>query len=330
MVHIAEWYDPNVRQFWLTALVAACSEDKTLDCSTSDVTPDQGCAAFADAMCSKLDSCFRLELATRYGDVATCVAREKLSCLAALAAPGTTNTPAKVRSCGCALGLISCTDMYTRTVPASCRADPSVLSDGAPCGQDAQCRSTYCKKAASDDTCGVCASRSGPDGPCQRDDDCDYNMACGVTNQCGSWARAGEVCGVHRCTPPLVCTGTCSPPARLNERCEFTPYDTCDGTRGEFCLQNNSSQVCVAFGLADVGGHCGQSGNPCGLTGIVECTGSAICSSIGAPFGGTCLAPSPDGAACGGPNMGCVAPAICSNGFCALPDYASCCASTPC
>ena len=64
---------------------------------------------------------------TQYGDLATCQARQKLNCLNALKAPGTTATPAQAQSCGHLGGaeraLLGCGHVAVVAVRGEPRAD---------------------------------------------------------------------------------------------------------------------------------------------------------------------------------------------------------------
>jgi hypothetical protein len=284
-----------------------------------DVTADQGCASFAQAICNKLNSCYQPLIETAYGDMNSCVARQKLNCLNGLKAPGTTATPAKTQSCADTASGVSCADIFAHNTPAACKSDPGKLADGTVCGQDAQCQSTYCKKPNNSDACGVCGQRSAAGGACQKAEDCTFNLACGG-GTCTAWVMAGGTCdNTHPCLPPLHCSGgTCATPVQAGGNCTRTAQgDNCDGTKGLFC-NGATTGVCQMFQYGNAGQACGVTLNPVNLT---VCTASSTCS---AQTNGTCVAPAADGAACGTGNVGCTPPANCVNGICTIPDYATC------
>jgi hypothetical protein len=301
-----------MRNFFLACLIfSACGDD---------VTADQGCTSFAQGFCGKIDQCAHPIIATQYGDVATCVTRQKLNCLNGLKAPGTTVTPAKAQSCGNAAGSTSCTDIFNHNLPAACHGDPGKLVDGTVCSQDGQCQSTYCKKANSSDACGACGERSASGGPCSRAEDCQYNLACGANMQCTAWVGSGGTCDAnHPCSTPLLCRGgTCAMPAGSGQPCVRTVQgDNCDLTQGLFC-NGAMTGTCQMLQYANAGQACGLSANPVNFT---ACTASSTCS---ANTNGTCVAPGADGAACGTGNVGCTPPANCVNRVCTLPDYTGC------
>ena len=59
---------------------------------------DQACTAYASALCNRVNVCIPFGTETFYGDVATCIARYKLSCVPALGLPTSGATPAKLNS----------------------------------------------------------------------------------------------------------------------------------------------------------------------------------------------------------------------------------------
>src|SRR5215813_2392446 len=145
-----------MRNLFLACLVLTTCGD--------DVTADSACTTLAQGFCSKIDMCAHPLIATQYANVAACVTRTKINCLNGLKAPGDSVTPQKVQDCGNAVAGISCTAAFTRNLPAACTADPGALADGTACAQDGQCKSTYCRKANSNDACGTCGPRSAAGG----------------------------------------------------------------------------------------------------------------------------------------------------------------------
>src|SRR5215470_17609 len=77
------------------ALGAGCSSDVT----TGSLGADGACADVARARCARLEACAPTILQIRYPDQATCEAREKASCVGALAAPGNGNNPTHTEAC---------------------------------------------------------------------------------------------------------------------------------------------------------------------------------------------------------------------------------------
>jgi hypothetical protein len=242
--------------------------------------------------------------------------RAKINCVPGLMAPSSSASPDKLESCANAVTGASCDTLYTHDTPSACKSDPGKLMNGAACGDDAQCTSTYCKKA-SGQVCGVCGMRASAGGACSVEADCDYKLTC-ANMLCVAFGAAGATCDSgHPCAPPNVCrAGTCATGATAGQACDPAGKE-CDPTQPLYCPA--TSRVCTT--VTFVGG-----GQACGLVngGYVGCSGGARCK-LGAGFMGTCLAPAADGAACdttNGPD--CLAPAQCVGSVCKLPNPASC------
>src|SRR5262245_23734776 len=126
--------------------------------SPAPVTPDESCTRHAQAQCERIDACARWQLEELYGDVATCVARYKLWCLAEVGAPGTSRTAEHQAACADAVAKLSCDDWlydFTAKTGDVCSLKSGTLATGQPCARNSQCASTYCKKGET--ACGVCA-----------------------------------------------------------------------------------------------------------------------------------------------------------------------------
>ncbi|MGZ3442760.1 MAG: hypothetical protein ACXVDD_24735, partial [Polyangia bacterium] len=129
----------------LFALAAACG----------GTSSDAACADIAAVRCNQRATCSNGTGITRvYGDMATCLQREKLSCTNALAAKGTGNTPDRVEQCAAALKAESCADYFALVTPPAC-INTGTLTDGTACAFAGQCSSTYCTNDANA-ACGVC------------------------------------------------------------------------------------------------------------------------------------------------------------------------------
>jgi hypothetical protein len=81
----------------VAASLVGCSTNAPVVASTGP-TASQACGDSARTRCSKYATCQPLGETMRYADDATCVARETLACMNALAAPGTGNSPQAVRT----------------------------------------------------------------------------------------------------------------------------------------------------------------------------------------------------------------------------------------
>src|SRR2546425_10842679 len=91
------------------------------------VSVDKACTDIAGALCTRLNTCAPPLITTQYGDVATCQARAKLTCPAALMAPNSSATPKHLEDCSKDLAAASCNAIFTRDAPATCRPEPGKL-----------------------------------------------------------------------------------------------------------------------------------------------------------------------------------------------------------
>ena len=140
-------YDYYCRSRSFVAVAAGCG----------GTSGDSACADSAAAHCAQRATCTNsVGITKTYGDMTTCLAREKLSCTNALAAKGTGNTPDRVEQCVAALKTESCADYFAGNVPAAC-VNTGTLADGAGCAFAGQCSSTYCT-GLTDAACGTCGA----------------------------------------------------------------------------------------------------------------------------------------------------------------------------
>jgi hypothetical protein len=271
-----------------------------LDAGSSATAPDGGsgaaartaCSEAASAFCGKLRSCSAFALSITYGDLATCQQRFLLGCLAALDAPETSATIADTRTCAQALPAIACADLIAGQYGPLCTPRPGPRLDGAPCGEDAQCASTFCARAPGGH-CGTCSPLSSDGGPCA-------NASC----------SRGLVCpeGAARCFRPV--------PGKAGDSC--TMLEQCDVASGVGC--NTLTRTCINLTVASPGGSCGAD---LGRTSFTLCPASGSCSAL---LAGRCSAAAADNAPCNDADTGpkCLPPSRCVRGACALPDPASC------
>ncbi len=305
---------------------------------------DKACSDLAAARCNKRQTCSNGASINRtYGDMNTCLMREKQQCLSALAAKGTGNSPDHAEQCVTAMAGESCDDWFNGNPPAAC-VNTGTLADSTGCAFPGQCSSTYCNgdKNAACGTCGT-APAAGADcttSLCARGLTCDTTPGTmGMAMTCVAEGSAGAMCSrAQPCAAGFTCIGatatamgTCTASATMvGAACDatFRTGTGCAGDLGLWC--NAMTSQCTAIAFAGPGQPCGEGtdGN------LTDCSGGGQC--VGSTFGrtpvlGTCKAPAADGAACdtaAGPP--CLAPAKCvtaassTAGTCALADATKC------
>jgi hypothetical protein len=297
-------------------------------------TAEEACASFEAARCERLATCTDDLLTTlRYGDRATCEARGRIACLAALEAEGTSATPASLGSCAASIAAEACDDFLSGAVPDACEPAPGARATGASCLTSGQCASTYCA-VQKNALCGVCAEPPRAGDPCALTDDCGRELVCSKAGICAALVLEGDACDDARpCAPRLACTGpagaTSCQPTLTTEGAECDPQahnaPDCDRVAGLYCAPK--TKTCERALLA-------AAGEPCGLVEgrVSVCTGGALCAGASAGEPGVCLAPAADDAACDdklGPPCAlparCVTPDVTTTaGTCRAPDAALC------
>jgi len=301
---------------------------------SSGPSVDEACTQTAAASCAKLDQCIKNGVVTRYGDLATCQARLKQSCVSSLGAPATGNTPAFVEVCAAAIPAATCAD-YEGANVAACATKMGTLATGAACTYAAQCATAFCA-IAKGTNCGVCAATSNPGDSCATTT-CSRGLTCvASTSTCQVDGATNAACDRdHPCGFGLSCVGaamttmgTCQPSGKtVGAACDSRRMTApaCDANQGLTC--DAVSKMCVALTYA-------SDGMPCGLVGttVTACGNASVCYGSSGVTPGTCKAAAKDGAACdtdAGP--GCLPPARCvtgsatvTSGMCQLADAAAC------
>lgn len=312
----------------LVLAVAGCPgsgpDDMTTgaDLAAGPLTAETACDEMARALCDKLAACAPGFLAPSYGDVATCVARNKLTCPLKIGLAGSSATPVRVRECARAYPTAPC-EAFTHplTLPAPCLPAPGALPDGAPCGDSAQCKSAHChfeQVGFNPPECGTCAPRAGQGMPCAGDD-CQAGLVCAgnFPGTCAKEADLSQPCDFATpCRFGLLCAGGfCARPPRVGGACESS--EDCDRTQGHAC--SPTYHVCQPGKLAKGGQRCGPV-----VDDVYLCTGGSQCSP---PQGGTCVGPVRDGDKCdsgAGSVNPCLTPASCLGGVCKIDDPRKC------
>jgi hypothetical protein len=283
--------------------------------AAQSVTAQEGCNQVAKALCDALDSCAPSAVMVLYGDKATCITRAALSCTTDQSVAGIQRTGDDLVSCARALGAATCPDLLAGNFPDVCAVKPGATINGAACGSDWQCQSTYCGKT---DKCGVCGPRQAAGGDCTVDGGCGKGLVCGA-KKCVAPAGPNADCNLpaQPCRSDLYCTsatgsGKCAAKLGAGGAC-MDSDQACDFIKGAVC--NPLNHVCVTVNVA-------KGGEACGLGNKTICVGFvAPCSNI--LTGGVCANPAQDGEACG-MNKVCVPPATCETGVCRLPSAIGC------
>jgi hypothetical protein len=292
---------------------------------------DQACANLATARCMQRQSCSNGASITRvYGDLATCLSREKLQCKIAFAASGSNRSLASTETCAAAYATQSCGDFYANIVPDECQI-MGTRASGQSCAFGAQCASDFC---VDDKTspCGSCGAPPLPGTSCLNSG-CDQNQECVAgTGLCQSYGASGDGCDDgHPCGGGLSCAGAMcqTAVAQLGASCGGK-LPGCDAFKGLSCAGMVGMKSCVAIVLAGDGQPCGNQSDGS----FVNCAAGTCYTSTGVVLSGQtgmCKANAADGAACDvalGPS--CVGPARCfvggagTSGVCTVPDASVC------
>ena len=311
------------------------------------------CAQYVNTLVAYIDRCGD-GVSTVRGDAR---ARLEAACVRGLAAPGAApNADAQVASCTQKISAASC------DAPGEfdCELTGGTLDDGAPCGENYQCKSGACKTEPGT-SCGKCTAKVAVGGACTSSSQCVDGAECNFTSSEGGTcravkiAKAGEMCGstdgeVINCEPGLNCSfesggATCKARgpagADCTSRLDCLSDLTCVAGK---CAAGLAEGAACSFGECGKGLDCSKdkkcarvvfvkAGEECDSTRRCE-RGSCNGSSTGlGPEGqlevtpGKCVDPLPDGAACNkdqedGPR--CDAFAECTNGKCTVVDPAQC------
>ena len=354
---------PLVVSFLVLVLGAACSSS-----ASTSISIAEACSELAAARCNLRSQCslpdgvtgVGFNLLETYGDMTTCLAREKTSCTNGLSAPHTGNNPALVQKCVADFASYSCMDFFDNLPPMDC-TPIGVLADGAACTFNAQCQSGFCN-GTKGSACGTCGTPPAVGDDCSASNCARGDRCLGATSTCAAVVSSNGTCTPSQpCDRGLSCVGenaktmtagTCETAGtRAGVACGGT-MPGCDPTRGLACSGPSGSKVCTQIGFAGTipgpdggvtanedGGATGPTpdGTPCGQLddgSRVGCVAGGCYTTTGPASGsdlGACKPHAPDGAACDtllGP--GCLAPARCvtaaggTSGTCVVPTAALC------
>lgn len=314
-----------------------------------DAAIASACGDFAAAMCARRQACSYMDYDVRavFGDDATCLARQGLTCINNLHVTDTGTTASQIEGCAQSIPSVSCSDFYDGILPSRCIA-PGPEATGAPCSTAGQCASDFCD-VPPHATCGTCQPQPLAGATCQTRADCGRDLVCGTPSGATSGtcvARVGDgaacLSGVQPCVAGDTCVGdnpatstmgTCRPSgAIVGVACDSSrkTMPGCDGNLGLACT--GTAGTCQPILLVAAGAACGVMGtNNAKLT--YGCAADGECVKPAGMSIGTCVAAAHEGEACSidatiGPP--CLAPALCvvgtgsSAGTCAIPDPAAC------
>jgi hypothetical protein len=301
--------------------LCACADD------AADDSPQRraACDKLAQARCGHLELCAPFDLEHVRGGMAQCVADEQAVCLNRLAAPGTTLRHTHVTTCATFLAGLACHEIpFGDVLPddkgnVACEPPPGPTKTLLACGDDSQCATGYCRKASTS-ACGKCESRKQLGEGCNEDDDCDGFAACAATSTVKKCTKAVTFdldCTKSECVPPFMCqAGTCVAGGVQGDPCTTSPQN-CKQGMGLCCDAN--TKTCVDTPVVDIGAVCGYIDGS-----FVVCDYGAACV-LKAGGQGTCKKVPAVGEACdSSAAQPCRAPALCTNGKCALSDPRVC------
>ncbi len=270
------------------------------------------CDDFSGKVCDQINRCVPLYVKVEFGDVTTCVARQKVDCLASAMAPDTQYTMATATACIQALGSASCEDLVYRKIPAC--SFKGRRSNGQGCGVDDQCQSGRCGTTTM--MCGVCSDLVKAGGVCNEDEDCEPGLACNQDGRCILPGAGGTACSpTQPCKLGFYCRmGSCAASvAEAGGVCDHA--DGCEWLQGLFC--NSSLARCQRIRHAASGEACGV------LSGDFVLCSAGDCLIPGGQTRGLCSAWAKDGETCG-PTRACQDPASCVSGRCQLASPSRC------
>ena len=273
---------------------------------------DEACTALATARCAKRNECEPATLTATYGDLSTCIGRDKLSCLASVSAPDTGNTPTSLQTCAGAYAAWDCADWANAMAPAACAQRAGSRSTGEACTFPSQCSSGFCatRRGAK---CGACAATPTVGTPCGDGVGCGGNgLSCdNATLTCQPVVTDGGSCLSGTCGYGFGCVadgGVCLPQGNLVDAgCDSSERTepACRRELGLSCVRRR----CVPTTFASAGSTCGLD---LAANTFTRCRAGGNCVGDGGVGGSQCLAPANDGVACASPGGAlCLSPARC-------------------
>lgn len=272
-------------------------------------TPEQACAAFADALCkASAQKCSAAVSTLMTESPSVCLARYTRSCLLQLTAPDVNMTVASVGACTASLSTLSCEQLFF-DLPATCIGNGK-RADGASCVTSSQCQSSSCIFESDDDTCGTCKPRAKQGETCGPTTWCEDGLQC-------NWV-ANAASGTGKCFPLAANTG-----APCSHEWDCPAWESCVGRITTQSSPYVSSGTCEPWSVSPPGGTCGWNTRDKGnvVVGYTACVvGFCIRDDSNV---GRCSLLADEGQKCPDGKM-CRSPARCVAGTCVTPDPSRC------
>ena len=184
-------------------------------CGSGSAASGNPTSDIASAVCQRLAACSPIsDIIEPYGDVDTCITRQRVLFSNLLTASGSGWTAAGLEACAAATGGLACSALLGHDLPAACHP-PGTRPDGASCADGSQCQSGTCliNRALTPATgCGTCGAPLAAPQICSASTDCTWGSACFVPNgSCGALSPVGAPCvAPDNCERGLTC---------IQERC---------------------------------------------------------------------------------------------------------------
>jgi hypothetical protein len=282
-------------------------------------TDVEDCTPFAEALCARLAACSQQWLVWVYGDLAGCQERQRLACRIEAVLPGTGLAGAGLAACRAAIPAASCDELLSGTIPA-CQRE-GALPDGAACGSHTQCQTGFCRMPETS-FCGKCAPRAAEGAACDTSASCQFPLRCSEAGRCVKGAAEGELCNESTpCRPgTLFCSqdNTCKRPSAEGKACNRIGNSIAQPCETGLSCRPAERGTCRAIRFVGAGEACG----------VIANAAPVLCRASGSCVQNSCRPAGKDGEACTisplGDSGGCLAPALCLEGRCKLPDPASC------
>lgn len=275
---------------------------------------NEGCAAYARAVCDRQMQCSPLLTKLYSQDIDTCYQAIANGCSISGSANGSAFTDQKASACAQRVSASTCDEALTVALGADCHP-PGMLVEGSTCGSDFQCASLACQGTGNG--CGKCVPRPKLDEACTGY--CDFGTQC-VQGKCVPLRKQGEACdGFAECQPSLACVqGSCAPPM-VGASCGGTEWE-CSFAAGHYCDRNSLTCKLLPITVVKLGEACASLSDGSAYI----CPQNAFCKrpEPTAPFGICTVRPKPGEPCAQIPNSSGTTTGLC--------DYAGICVNNTC